>query len=109
MIRRLIAGLFAVAPFAFATTRAVSTGSDLRMLWMACAALVGAGLVLAVSKARASRATTAAIFTVGAALSAITAYLLGATAMAGIVPVSVVLALCFAVSHALATRSRAPV
>jgi hypothetical protein len=106
MILRLLALLFAAAPFVFATMRAVSTGSDLRMLWMACAALLGAAVVLGVSKARGSRVTSVAIFIVGTLLAVLTGYLLGATAFAGIVPVSVVLAFCFAASHALAMRSR---
>ncbi|HUQ81178.1 MAG TPA: hypothetical protein VM076_08575 [Gemmatimonadaceae bacterium] len=102
---RLLSLVFAMAPFGFAMLRFVSTGSDLRMLWMACAAMVGAVIVVAIRK-DSSTATSAAIFVVGTLLAGITARLLGATAAAGIWLVAIVLAFCFAASHALAARSR---
>ena len=102
---RLLSLLFAMAPFGFAMLRFVSTGSDLRMLWMACAAMVGAVVVVAIRKDR-SPTTSIAIFVLGTLLAGLTGYLLGATAAAGIWLVAIALAFCFAASHSLAARSR---
>lgn len=43
---RLLALLSAATPFAFATIRLRQTGSDVRPLWMAAAACVGADIDL---------------------------------------------------------------
>jgi hypothetical protein len=101
---RLLSLVFAMAPFGFAMLRFVSTGTDLRMLWMTCAAMVGAGIVIAVRKDR-STSTSIAVFVVGTLLAGITGYLLGARAAAGIWLVAIALAFCFAASHVFAARS----
>jgi peptidoglycan/LPS O-acetylase OafA/YrhL len=44
--------LFAAVPFAFALVRAVRTGDDLRYLWVALAALLGATLAMAMGRTR---------------------------------------------------------
>ena len=97
--------LFAAAPFGFGLIRAVSA-RDLRMLWMACAAFVGAALLRMVGKDRGRKSDdvvrpAAVTLVVTTALAGLTAYLLGATAAAGIWPVALVLGLCLATSHAL--------
>ena len=107
----LLSILFAVAPVGFATIRAVTTGSDVRMLWMAFASYVGTILVMAMARARGRTrkdALVVALSVLGSAtvLAALTAYLLGATAAAGIWPVAFVLAFCCAMSCALGMLSR---
>jgi hypothetical protein len=101
--------LFAAAPFGFGLIRAVSA-HDPRMLWMAFAAFVGAVLVRMAGKDRdrkSRRVVTPSGLTlvIATALAGSTAYLLGATAAAGIWPVAFVLGLCLATSHALYLRS----
>jgi hypothetical protein len=97
--------LFAAAPFGFGLIRAVSA-HDRRMLWMAFAAFIGAAFVRMVVKDRDPRSKgvvtpSALTLVVATALAGSTAYLLGATAAAGIWPVAFVLALWLAASHAL--------
>lgn len=109
----VLAILIGILPFGFALFRAVSTGTDFRMLWMALAALLGATAVMALGKARSQPRNvvlilTAIAFAVGTLLAALTAILLGATAAFGIWAVAVVLAGCCAVSQWLATLSRSP-
>jgi hypothetical protein len=50
--------LFGAVPFAFALIRAVRTGGDLRYLWVALAALLGATLAMAIGRARRRRTRT---------------------------------------------------
>lgn len=102
---------FAAAPFVFALIRAFSSRYDLRMLWMAMAAFVGASLVMVVGRARRRQRAgvlgLAAVALIAATLLAgWTAYRLGATAAAGIWPVSFVLGFCWASSYALDALSR---
>ena len=55
--------LFGAVPFAFALVRAVRTGDDLRYLWVALAALLGAALAVAMGKARRTRTSLGLGFT----------------------------------------------
>ena len=102
---------FAMAPIAFALIRAFRSNHDLRMLWMAFGAFVGATLVMTLGGAR--RRSTRGL--VGLALVALIvailiagwiAIRLGATAAAGIWPVAFVLSSCWVMSHVLDTLSR---
>ena len=98
--------VFAVAPFAFALIRAHSSSRDLRMLWMALASLLVVAPVMLAGKVwrrqPAGVIALAAIALIAATLVAgWIAYRLGATAAAGIWPVSFVLAFCWATSFAL--------
>ena len=98
--------LFAAAPFVAALIRAVSTRHDLRLLWMAIAASLGAALVMAFGKARqGTRALllrrAAVSLVIATLLAAATAYLLGATAAAGVWPVAFVLGFCCTASYVL--------
>ena len=54
---QLLAILFGAVPFAFALVRAVRTGDDLRYLWVAFAALLGAAIAMAMRKAQRMRTT----------------------------------------------------
>jgi hypothetical protein len=107
---RLLSLLFAAAPFGFALIRAVSTRSDLRLLWMACASFLGAMAVRAIGTAgsRMSGALVPSIvtFAVTTLLAAATVMMLGATSAAGIWGMATVLGLCWAASCALDIRSR---
>jgi hypothetical protein len=102
--------LFALAPFAFGLIRATEA-RDPRLLWMAVAAFLGAALIRMFAKDRSRKpnailALSAVTLVVAAVLAASVAYLLGATAVAGIWPVAFVLGLCLAASYALYARSR---
>jgi hypothetical protein len=105
--------LFAVAPFAFGLFRFFATRSDLRLMWMAFASFLGAVLVRAIARRRGRQRNvllrlSAATLVVATLLAAATAYLLGATAAAGVWLVAFVLALCWAASSAFDTLSRPP-
>jgi hypothetical protein len=97
--------LFAIAPFAFGMIRAFQTGHDLRLLWMAFASFLGALIVRVITKARSQKpgvlVSSAFTFAFAALLAGSTAYLLGATAAAGVWGVAFVLALCWAASYIL--------
>jgi len=51
----LLAILFGAVPFAFGVIRAVRTGYDLRYLWVAFAALLGAAMAMAMRKTQRMR------------------------------------------------------
>lgn len=98
--------VFAVLPIVFVVIRALQPGHDLRMLWMAIAALVGAVLAAAVGgltkrRGGARVAVWVAAIVVGAALATIVGRLLGARALPGVMMVSIVLAGCWATSLAI--------
>ena len=108
---RLLAIIFAVAPIAFSLIRAIRAQHDFRMLWMACAALAGAAVVLAVGGAPRRRTRDLLQLALVALLAAVllagfTAMRLGATAAAGIWPVAFVLSVCWVASYVLAALSR---
>jgi hypothetical protein len=97
--------LFGAAPFVFAGIRAASAPHDLRMLWMALAALVGAAAVAVVGRPRGARrpllVRSALVLLVATLLAAFTAYRLGATAALGVWPVALVLSFCLAAAYAI--------
>jgi hypothetical protein len=103
--------LFAVAPFVAGLYRARSTGTDLRLLWMAFAAALGAAVVMAIIRARGAQsksllALSAAVLLVATVSAGLVGFLLGATAGPGVWMVAVVLGLFLAASCALYVRSR---
>jgi hypothetical protein len=104
-----VAILSAAAPFIFGLIRAVAAG-DLRMLWMALAASLGAAAVRMAGKKRTQTPNagllSVATLLIATLLAGSTAYLLGATAAFGIWAVAVVLGLCLAASCALDALSR---
>lgn len=105
--------VFAAAPIVFALIRATNSHHDLRMLWMAFAALGVVMLVMDLGRAR-RRTPRGVLGLAVVALVAATvvaawlAYRLGATAAAGIWPVAFVLSVCWAGSRALDALSRPP-
>ncbi|HEX5830898.1 MAG TPA: hypothetical protein VFY16_07965 [Gemmatimonadaceae bacterium] len=107
----ILSVVFAAAPFTFALIRAFSGRYDLRMLWMAMAALVGAFTVMTLDRARrrGSRgivALSTLALLAATLLAGVTAYQLGATAAAGIGLVALVLGLCWGASFALNALAR---
>lgn len=103
--------LFAVAPFVAGLFRAFSTGTDLRLLWMAFASVLGAAAAMAVAKARGGqpksvRTLSAVVLVFATLAAALVGFLLGATAGPGVWMVAVVLGLFLAASCALYALSR---
>lgn len=105
--------LLGAVPFAFAAMRFAETGTDLRAMWMALAALAGAFAVFQIGKVDERHTNVvlglcAAAVVVGACLAALVALLLGAHAVFGIWAVATAFALCFAASRALVVLSNSP-
>jgi hypothetical protein len=101
-----MAVLLAAAPFIFGLIRA-ATARDPRLLWMALAAFTGAALVRMIARVRPSGGVVGvsiATLFLATVLAGSTAYLLGATAPAGIWMMAFVLGLCLAASYALMAR-----
>jgi hypothetical protein len=110
----LLGALFVAAvPVAFALIRLFSTGTDSRYLWMAAAAFVGAAAAarLAPTPPDPSRVSLAGLLsgiTAGTVCAATAGVIQGATAVAGIVLVSVPFGICAGAAIALARHSRPP-
>ena len=105
----VLAAAFALAPFAFGSIRAVGTGSDYRMLWMAAASAVGALVIAAfTTREKGSLALGFVILTllVSTVLAGLTGYVLGATSGPGVWMVAIVLGFCWAASLTLFSLSR---
>jgi hypothetical protein len=103
----LASAFFAAVPVAFGLIRAVSTGTDVRYLWLAGAAIAGSALVMALTRRASSSRQTAvralAAVAVGAACAAATALLMGAKAGPGVAIVAVSFGLCAGASVTLAS------
>jgi hypothetical protein len=102
LLRSLSIALAAL-PLAFGLVRAVSTGNDLRYVWVALASLLGAAAIMAV--ARTSRggplvavAMSAAVFVTSTCLAMLAALLLGTRMGAGMLVVASSCGLCCAAS-----------
>ena len=103
--------LLAAVPVAFGLIRAVSTGNDVRYLWLAGAAILGSMVAVRsgrgasglppVSPGRAVGAVAA-----GSACAAAAALLMGSTAGLGVAIVAVSFGLCTGASAVLATVAR---
>ena len=101
--------LFAVTPLAFGLIRAVSTGYDVRYLWMALASLLGA--VIAVRTARnrtpiGMLALSALVLVIATVLAGLAAFLLGARSIAAGGIVAFAFGFCWAASYAFYALSR---
>ena len=82
--------LFAAIPFVFGLIRAVSTGYDVRYLWMALASMLGAVITVRTARNRKPLGTlglSALVLVIATVLAGLAAFLLGArsVAAAGIV------------------------
>jgi hypothetical protein len=103
-------GLAAV-PVAFGIIRAVSTGSDLRYLWLAGAAIVGSMAVVAFRRggpgaAQVSMLLAAGAIVTGAACAAAAALLMGTRAGPGLAVVALAFGLCTGASAVCASLAR---
>ena len=106
----VVAIALGVCPFVFGLIRALSGRQDIRILWMAVAAFLGASLAMAIGKPRSRRllvvlARSVAAFATSTLLAAGTAVQLGATAAPGVFAVSFVLGLFSTTSYGLALRA----
>ena len=99
--------LFAVAPFAFASIRLLETRSDLRLLWMAIASLLGTSAVLTIAKKSAQKPAVlfAVTFVIATLCAGATAFMLGATVAPGVWILASVFGLCWAAYSALRSVS----
>lgn len=108
---QFLAILFAILPFLFAFIGDAGRHHDLRMFWMACAALIGAAAVVIVGR-RGSRSIlavagrSAAALIVAIVLAAMTGFSLGAAAPAGVWAVAFVLAFCWSIAYAFGALSK---
>jgi hypothetical protein len=104
-MRKLLSVLFAAGPFGVAFVRAVQTGHDVRLLWMAVASFVGATAATTVANAGSRKLsallTWSSAFLIATLLAGTTAWLRRATAAPGIWAVAAVFGLCSAVSSVL--------
>lgn len=96
----IASGLLAAVPVTFALIRAVSTGDDVRYLWLAGASLLGSWIVArplgrgASRSPHVSRSRGLGAVAAGATSAAVTAVLLGATAGPGVAIVAIGFGLC---------------
>lgn len=109
----LAAAALALAPVGFGIYRALSTGDDYRMLWMALVASIFAGSVLtaALGRRRSRHAVitqSAAILVIATLLAGGTGFMLGATAGPGVWMVATVFGILLAGSSVLVAVSRPP-
>lgn len=107
----LASAVFAALPMAFGVIRAVSTGDDLRYLWLAAAAFLGSTAVMALGRrtsdpAHVSLVRALGAVAAGASSAAATALLLGATAGPGVAIVAFAFGLCSGAGAVLATLGR---
>jgi hypothetical protein len=108
---RIASVLAAAVPVTFGLIRAVSTGDDVRYLWLAVAAILGSMVVMHVGRgasdpAHISVRRALAAVVAGAVSAAATAILMGATAGPGVAIVAVAFGLCTGTSAVLATLAR---
>jgi hypothetical protein len=103
--------LLAALPVAFGVIRAVSTGNDLRYLWLAGAAILGSMVAVrsgqaASGPAHVSLGRALGAVVAGSASAAAAALLMGTTAGLGMAIVAVSFGLCTGASAVLATIAR---
>lgn len=101
-----VAIAFAVLPFAFGLIRALTTGQDVRYLWIALAALVGAAAVIVPARSRegstGSRiAVVGMVFAVASLFAVIAAMILGTRFGPALLIVAMSFGFCFAVASLL--------
>ena len=102
----LAAVLVGLVPVVFGLIRAISTGDDVRYLWLALSAIVGSMAVMVLGRRasdslRVSPGRAVAAVAAGATSAAATAILLGATPGPGVAIVAVAFGLCSGASAVL--------
>jgi hypothetical protein len=100
---QLLSILFGAVPFAFALVRAVRTGYDLRYLWVAFAALLGAAIAMAMRKAQRMRTSLLGLtaFVLATLFATAVALLLGTQFGPGVLLVVSGFGVCLAASCVL--------
>jgi hypothetical protein len=97
---KALAIIFAAIPFVFGMIRAFTTGTDVRYIWVALAAMIGGMIATAVArrlpKPPGMAALVAAVFVTSTVLAVFTARLLGTTMGPGLLVVATGFAACFA-------------
>jgi hypothetical protein len=113
--RLLVVGsvLFGLMPVTFGIIRAISTGDDLRYIWLAGAAILGSMVVMPFAAAasgpvRVSLWRALGAILAGATCAGVTAILMGATAGPGVAIVAVSFGLCTGTSAVFASLARQP-
>ena len=109
---RALAMLLAGIPFAFGMIRVFETGTDVRYIWVALAAM-GGGMIATMVARRLRQAPTtgglvAAVFISSALHAAVAARLLGTRMGPALLIVATGFAACFAAATYVATVSRSP-
>jgi hypothetical protein len=105
----LASAVSAAVPVAFGLIRAVSSGGDVRYLWLAGAAILGSMVVMPFGRgAPVSLGRALGGAASGAVCAAATAVLMGATAGPGVAIVALAFGLCTGTSAALANLARQP-
>lgn len=102
-----------MVPVAFGLIRAVSTGADLRYIWLAGAAILGSIGVMplmggASGPAHVSLWRALGAVAAGAICAGVVAILMGATAGPGVAIVAIAFGLCTGTSAMFATLARQP-
>jgi hypothetical protein len=105
--------LLAAVPVSFGLIRAVSTGDDVRYLWLAGAAILGSMVAMrrwpgASGPAHVSLRRAVGAVAAGSACAAAASILQGATAGPGVAIVAVSFGLCTGASAVFATLARQP-
>jgi hypothetical protein len=105
--------LLAAVPVTFGLIRAVSTGDDVRYLWLAGAAILGSMVAMrrwpgASGPAHVSLRRAVGAVAAGSACAAATSVLLGARAGPGVAIVAIAFGLCTGTSAVFATLARQP-
>jgi hypothetical protein len=109
---RILASVFlAAVPVTFGLIRAVSTGNDVRYLWVAGAAILGSMAVMplwrgSADPARVSLRRALGAVAAGALCAAATAVLMGAAAGPGVAIVALAFGLCTGASAFFATLAQ---
>ena len=112
MVARVASALFAFAPFGFALIRAVGTeGRDLRYLWVAIAAFIGAMARMALAARRGGRLMTpltlaAGVFFMSTVAASVAAIMLGTSVNLAVFIVAAGFGFCFAASTFLRMQPR---
>lgn len=102
---------FAMVPVAFGVIRAVSTGADLRYLWLAAAAIIGSMTVMPLGRRASGRAVVSVprvlgAVAAGATCAGLVAIVMGAKAGPGIAIVAIAFGLCTGASAMFATLAK---
>ena len=102
---------FGILPFAFGLIRALTTGQDVRYLWVALAALVGAAAVLVQARSREGRsgsriAVVGTVFAIASLFAVVAAMILGTRLGPGLLVVATSFGFCFAVASLLHIHGR---